>query len=299
MRFDENVATVEEAMELSGLNYEVRKTDLLVADSGQAVRGFSAVQRMDSLAVLGVHSDKYEVVQNEKAFSIMNEVIGTGEALIVGAGTFDKGKSCWIQLKHPENIVVGNGDDIEKTFLVTNSHDGSKAFRILRTAIRVICENTLQAAIAGSVGERANFTAKHSGSINYKLNNLSYMRQFLEAGELYYENYARQIDQLVNTRIGFDNQVDYLKQLYGIPHTTDNRDLLNSYNLSYLGGNPVVKVHKDAWDDDSGLVDHRKIRAFNKTWDALRHPTNTLPGMEGTKWALFNGVTYYRRKSQA
>ena len=52
--------------------------------------------------------------------------------------------------KLPEDFEVTKGDPIERYILLTNSHDGSGSVMALMTPVRVVCWNTLSAAISGA-----------------------------------------------------------------------------------------------------------------------------------------------------
>ena len=49
--------------------------------------------------------------------------------------------------KLPETIKVAEKDTVSQYILVSNSHDGSGAIKILPTPIRVVCNNTLTWAL--------------------------------------------------------------------------------------------------------------------------------------------------------
>ena len=60
------------------------------------------------------------------------------------------------------------GDPVESYLVFTNSHDGSTGVKILFTPIRVICENTLNAAIKNST----NYVSfRHTKNVNNKFKN--------------------------------------------------------------------------------------------------------------------------------
>lgn len=167
------VTTVEDCessvdvMIKSGLNFEVAKCELVSKlpakssdkdrDDGFLYRGdfyietpsAFATYRTDLNIPLGTVRDKYTIVQNTEAFAFFDNAIGKNKAIWQTAGSFGNGARIFVSAKLPNNIYV-NGDPVENYLVFTNSHDGSSGVKILFTPIRVICQNTLNAAIATS-----------------------------------------------------------------------------------------------------------------------------------------------------
>lgn len=52
----------------------------------------------------------------------------------------------FVSAKLPNTVFVG-GDPVENYLVFMSSHDGSTGVKILFTPIRIVCENTLSAAI--------------------------------------------------------------------------------------------------------------------------------------------------------
>jgi len=63
------------------------------------------------------------------------------------AGALGKGERIFITAKLPGYIKVGSDDLIEKYPFLTTSHDGSGSITAAFTPIRIVCNNTLNAAL--------------------------------------------------------------------------------------------------------------------------------------------------------
>ena len=151
-----NLATSAEVMEHAGLDYTVTKQLLYtLADKKRLVEvpdNFCTV-RTDTNAVLGVVGDRYSVVQNSDAFTFFDALVGDGEAIYETAGALGRGERIWLLAKLPSFIRIGKNDIINKYLLLTNAHDGSSVVKCKLTPIRVVCQNTLSVALAGSEQE--------------------------------------------------------------------------------------------------------------------------------------------------
>lgn len=155
--------TSEEAIIHAGLDYEVVKSSLFTKGSGiiETSNGFEvgsseleipncfATIRTDNNCVLGVVGNDYHIIQNKEAFSFFDAIVGDKQGILYEtAGALGNGERIFITAKLPDYIRVGNGDDVtEKYIFLTTSHDGSGSITAAFTPVRIVCQNTLNAAI--------------------------------------------------------------------------------------------------------------------------------------------------------
>lgn len=146
--------TAEQAIELACLNYEVVKTPVLVSLDNKIVEvpNQFATLRNDTKEVFGVVGKQYEIVQNREAFAFFDNIVGEGAAIYETAGALGMGQKIFVSAKMPNDIIRINGsEDITEMYVVlTSSHDGSGSIIAMVTPIRVVCQNTLNAALKGS-----------------------------------------------------------------------------------------------------------------------------------------------------
>ena len=143
--------TSEEAIKLANLDYVVDKANVqFTAKMGEItpIEGYFATYRTDTKDYLGMVKSRYEIVQNRDAFGFFDAIIDEGEAIFETAGALGKGERIFLMAKLPDDFMVG-GEKIEKYILLMNSHDGSSSVIAGMTNIRVVCNNTLQAALKG------------------------------------------------------------------------------------------------------------------------------------------------------
>jgi phage/plasmid-like protein (TIGR03299 family) len=146
--------TVEDALRESGTNFQVVKLpNIHRLPSGIDVVSNDSffTMRDDTNAVLGSRLGRdYTVYQNTEALSLVDDMLKFGNCKIETVGGVDDGKKVFICLKLNEGIKVGGSDRIEQYVLLANSHDGSLAITAMPTNIRVVCNNTLSAALGGA-----------------------------------------------------------------------------------------------------------------------------------------------------
>jgi phage/plasmid-like protein (TIGR03299 family) len=131
--------------------------------------GFKANLREDTGAVLGIVSDEYEVVDNRDAFRFLDALIES-ELHFETAGSLWGGRRVWVLARLPEYVELG-GDQSASYVYVANSHDGSMAVTAAPTPIRIVCANTLGAALRqaehGASAQRT-FRFRHTGNLQAK-----------------------------------------------------------------------------------------------------------------------------------
>ena len=78
------------------------------------------------------------------------------------AGALFGGRQTFLSMKLPRSIELAGsgGTDVTDLYLVAyNSHDGTSAFRLIITPVRVVCKNTLSAALGQMV---SSFSIRHT-----------------------------------------------------------------------------------------------------------------------------------------
>jgi len=146
-------ATVEEALKVGGLNWEVGKIDLMTADDPPCpILQRKALVRLDLPAgdakrVLGVAYPGFSPLQNKDGAMIFDAIFGQGKPVYNTGGYLGNGEKVWLLAKIDKTLKIGGEDIVEPYALFANSHDGSMAFNIQLTTVRVVCQNTLSIAL--------------------------------------------------------------------------------------------------------------------------------------------------------
>jgi phage/plasmid-like protein (TIGR03299 family) len=124
-------------------------TDIdLTIERQLTVSNYFATVRTDTDQILGVVGKDYEILQNCDAFTFFDAIVGGGDGILYEtAGALGNGELIFITAKLPGYIRGGNDDLIEKYLFLTTSHDGFGSITAAFTPIRVVCNNTLHAAL--------------------------------------------------------------------------------------------------------------------------------------------------------
>jgi phage/plasmid-like protein (TIGR03299 family) len=141
--------TSEEAIKAANLDFTVIKKPNYIKHEGvEYANPFSyGTFRTDNKTILGSVGKDYTIVQNKDAFIFFDSIVGDKKAIFETAGVLGKGEQVFITAKLPKSIVLDNIDVIDQYLLLSNAHDGTRSIEVLFTPIRVVCNNTLTAAL--------------------------------------------------------------------------------------------------------------------------------------------------------
>lgn len=211
----------------AGLNWNVELSNCLHAPC-PSVEGFTtakrATVRTDNGRVLGVVGEDYQIVQNEELVYMAETITKNSNMQVASAGELRGGQRVWLAVK-AESFDVTSGDQIDPYLLLTNGHDGLHALGGTPTSVRVICENTLNMAIAR--GRSAGFfiSIRHKGNMQSKIEGL-----MDTLGEFYVRSveFANAAKELSYTALRSDEVSRYFSNVYNalvkkVDDTSDDR----------------------------------------------------------------------------
>lgn len=291
----ENCKTSADVMSAAGLDWEVAKCELVAkmptininsksedsfiygSDMYRICPNAYATYRTDHNIPLGIVKERYTPVQNIDAFNFFDGAIGKDKAIWQTAGFFGMGERIFVSAKLPKNILV-NGDPVENYLVFTTSHDGSSGVRILFTPIRIICQNTLNAAIKTST----NYVSfRHTKSVHGNL------------------NIAAEILGICDDKIKYLNeQYNFMQKIKASDEQAQNifaNVILTDSELENIKntGHTIQQVVNRNWMaiQDSGI----SMKKVNAIAEMNNYYFNGVGQKEllGNMWGVYNAVTGY------
>lgn len=153
-------STVQEALELSGLNYTVEKVPVYL-DNGLQVPGAFCTKREDSDVTYGVVGSQFEIVQNIEGFDFINNMVPEGLKFLKAG---ENKKFIYIIAQLPSIDVLG--DEVAPHIIFQNSHSGSTTLKATIAPLRIVCENQFNLTF-----KKANnkISLRHTKSIKGRL----------------------------------------------------------------------------------------------------------------------------------
>lgn len=188
----EESPTSKDALRLAGLDWSVEQ-HLVQTVGGIPLKGFFANVRSTDRRVLGVVTDKYKVVQNDEAFAFTNALLGEGVTYET-AGSLQEGRKVWLLAKLPHKYLI-SGDEVTPYMVFSNSHDGSGAIKVAMTPVRVVCNNTLNLALAEA---KRCWSTIHTGNLSGKLQDA---KQTLLHADAYMQGLAKAFEELRKVKL--------------------------------------------------------------------------------------------------
>ena len=270
----EGALTAEEALKTAQLDWQVIKSDdpvstmvpmygntameqgsmeeITYADKFMTYRYHPKTKKAQALGVVG---NRYTPVQNLQAFSFLNAVADESGAVFETAGSIDGGKKVFMTMKMPEGLQIGGVDAIDLYLMAWNTHDGTSSFNVLVTPIRVVCQNTLTAAIGSA---KSTFTLRHTPRVDSKI---QAARETLQLTWKYTESFEELANNLLGQKMTDKEFYSLVEKVFPIDDPESPR---------------AVTMAETARGTLNGL------------WKA---PTQA--NIFGTKWAAYNAFTEY------
>lgn len=248
--------TVQDALELSGLNWQVLELPISVPyDDGKIseTEDWKALVRSTDYRILSVQKRTYTVVQNSEAFAFFNPFLHEGNCTLETAGSLRRGQRIFISARiQGLEGEVKSGDKIDAFLLLYNSHDGSLSVGVCFTPIRVVCNNTLTAAVSET--DKTAIKIRHRSGVHDAL------RQVQDAIDVNRQTFAYSLEQyreIERKKLPVDGFRQYVRQVFDVP------------------------------DEETKMP---------RAWETLESLYDTAPGqtdLDDSYWRAYNAVTYW------
>ena len=139
--------------------------------------GVFGVVRTDTQALLGVVSQQYEIVQNDSLLRMaefIREEVDMDCVIVLSDGA----KVCFTATLRGAATDIVPGDTVKRRIVGYLGHDGKTGCGAKFTNIRVVCQNTLTAALSRS-GAHSSITHKNGANNNFDalINSIDVARQ--------------------------------------------------------------------------------------------------------------------------
>lgn len=242
---------------------------------GEPIDGYQRIIRDDTEATLNITSERYNAIPNSLFESVLDSFAKLG-CEVHKYGAMANGKKIYAQLSHNDmaSAIIPN-DSYGKTkgyATLVNSHDGSSAFKIFVTIIRMYCNNQFH-----YVNNNASNGIRIKHTVNYeaKINELvSCIDNIIIAQN----DVMHKMKEMSETR-SFNNVSEYVESL----HKLEEKPRPIKQKNDKTGMFETV-----GWTPPQFSTQGINImKTYESIWDSYKHEMNY------SDWGLFNTTTHY------
>lgn len=265
-RVDES-ATGAEMLVTAGMNWTVQRRAIAMRPGNgnksimltSQLDEYRAIVRSDNDTVFQVASNRYQPVQNAEIVEFFREYCEAGHATMETLGGLRNGAVVWAlaRLNGGSSTVLQGGDQLKGYMLLATSHDGSLRTIGKPTQVRVVCHNTLTAAL----GEGKNvFSMKHTRKFDAGVRDEARRVMGMAIEQIQQTNSIA--DQLSRVTIDHQGWMEFMSKLMG----------------------------EDLLDPKTADLSKTAIAIQEAT---MTSPGSNLSSARGTLWGAVNGVTWF------
>ena len=298
----EDYPSYDEAIDASGIRYLVEKVpavQLLADGTVKVLDGEFEVRRATDGQHYGFVKQSYVVFQNEELIEFAKAMLGLG-AKIETAGALNHGETIFFTAK-TEGTVFAE-EFIDDYYILTNTHGGGGAIRAAISPIRVVCQNTLNAAFHA---KKRSWSYRHTTNVKSHVDEAI---QTLKNGNEYMEALGQEINDMKMAKISEERakevldsivvnetasklaKIETLKKVTPI----DRKEYIKSLEKIETLQRDVVAVRDDLYAryfeaPDLQHLDHNQFRLWNAISDYATH-TDLHKKTKGYQQKLFMSI---------
>lgn len=262
---DADIATWANA---AGLAHTVHRTAVMYHDDDGVLQmnaDRQVLYRSDNKKPLGIVGNRYNIVQPSTVLDFFAKLAESNHFQLEVAGALNGGKRIWALAKCGEGATVVGQDVVLPYLLLATSYDGTMATTAQPTVVRVVCNNTIEAALSTKAGR---ITIPHKSEFDAR--NLQ-----LDLG-IALDNFDRfliEARQLAKREVNTGFAIEFLKKL--LPASVSVKTVAGVKTVT-----PVPADESKAFKDIMALFHGEALGS-------------DLPEARGTAWQLLNSVTQH------
>jgi phage/plasmid-like protein (TIGR03299 family) len=256
---------VEQALRLAGLDWKVDKNPTFYSKDDpdgmifKKSKKFVSISRPDIAEEFAHVTDKYQVVQNQQAFSFLDVLKDEG-AEFWRAGEFRQGRKCYVIMNFGSPLTLSTGDTIVRSIIVSTSHDATSGIRANWLPVRIVCSNVI-----GAVLREAPVVFRHSQRLE---NGIEYddVEEMLFRGDRYFDHLKESAEYLVRTPFSSDDLDRLIAQVFDSVQATGSETRRARVNVDYL----YERIH-ESFTSGMGTDGRTGYDAYNAVCEYLDH----------------------------
>lgn len=211
---EDNITDTSSMMESAELQWTVA-SEQMTTPLHQYIPHYNSIYREDTKGLIGVVNREPVLTQNIEAFGMLDSMLQDHSIKFDTAGCFAKDSLVFASFKIDERYKLVD-DDVDHYFVVVNEHLRPDGFiTVLNTPIRIICQNTLTAALSNSLG-RYRIPSDLTPEVRKKT-----AERILITAERSIESLQHKADKMLSHKITSENVQTVLDELFPLVESGD------------------------------------------------------------------------------
>lgn len=256
--FTDEVTDYRQMLDLAGLaGWNIHEEEAILPDGVSRfltpVKHIVATMGSEKV-ILGTTGEKYEIVQNEEAFAFLQSL--SDGSRWETAGALRGGQMVFGSIALDREIVLdpnGVADVVKAYLLVHAGHDGSAGVGGGRTAVRVVCQNTLNIALQGI---SQTFKFRHTMTVAERMERGA---EEWRKNHVYFDLFEKEAQALISKSVTDAQYFSIVEDLFPKPEKD-------------------VKGAMTRWETNR--------ETYAQAWNGKPNA-----GIKGTAWGAFNALT--------
>jgi phage/plasmid-like protein (TIGR03299 family) len=269
--------TPEEMLIAAGLDWTVSKRPLYFPKANtertelKIVKDQYALVRDSDQKMLDLVGSNFKPVQNAEAFTFFDRFVRSGGMTMETAGSLRGGQYIWALAKIHEsfNVNANDEDRIEGYLLLTQPHRFGFSMVAALTPVRVVCMNTMRAALGGGLKGRKGqpvFRMPHSRAFDEEVQQAAI--QALGLAKKGMERLSEVATTLATVRI---SEADLARYFQSVVYVNNNED-----------------------EEEQNQEPEEQSRTIKKLLEISQSaPGQQIRTAQGTLWGAYNSITYW------
>lgn len=255
----------------------------------EPLSGYRAIVREDTDEVFQVATSRYYPVQNEEVVDFFRRYCEAGHATMETVGGLRGGAIVFALAKlaaGAETILQGV-DEMTGYMLLATSHDGSLRTIGKPTSVRVVCWNTLSAAIGENSKGSHEFRRKHTRKWDSRVADEAQRVMGMAVEAIREQNTLA--GKLAEVSIDQAGRLEFVRRVLG------GSSILEAVvaETQLTGSDVLARVMENSGGDSKGkdLAESRVGKAILEA--IVSSPGSDLVTARNTLWGAVNGVSWY------
>lgn len=256
VKVNPNVST-DDMLKKAGLDWEVQPQPMYIKKGKEfvEVKERVAMVRSSDQEVLTIASPDWVPVQNRDTLDFFKRYCKAG-ATLETAGSLRTGKIIWALANLKHDFKVGRSDVMKSYLLFRSSHQVGAKTRVFLTDVRVVCNNTMAAAMAGEKDNQ--YSQSHLSEFDFEA-----AHSVIGLCHEMIEGRRKDYNTIKSLKMSGDDTIRFLFPLFNKGEEATKLSLASNDNWS-------------------------------KTMSEVMASYEKAPGAEpGTGWGVFNAVTHW------